>query len=377
MKKKRVVVDASDCIVTDWRPFLSGIGRTTLELIRALESMPELPFELCLYSQRVHSERLQRYNFKSRQYFLPLPKTQWIEKAKRVLPIVETLTGADLYHIPNNCGGFFYGNKTVLTIHDAMMFSMPEDGGFSKEAQSWQRKAAERCRGILTCSQASKDQLLKYINVPEDKISVVYWGYDAETFKLLNPDIVQFELKNKFGIKRPYLFSVSCSTGRKRTPELIYNYLNCAKKDFPFDLVFVWSKIPHNILDAIKAHPAKEKIHCLAGVSNEDLALLYNGASYTVFPSLQEGFGLPILESMACGTPVLTTKTSSMVEIAGDAGLYLESLDSEEIGEKLLMLAQKQFERSSFVKRSLDRVKNFSWDKCVAKTIEFYSTNIP
>ena len=66
-----------------------------------------------------------------------------------------------------------------------------------------------------------------------------------------------------------------------------------------------------------------------------------------------------------------------MVEIAGDAGLYLESLDSEEIGEKLLMLAQKQFERSSFVKRSLDRVKNFSWDKCVAKTIEFYSTNIP
>lgn len=370
--KKRVVIDASSCLIGSWNPYLSGVGRTTLELIRALEAKKTLPFELVLFCQRFKRDRLQRYHFKSPQYCLPFPRNKWINWTKNIFPVVETLTGADLYHIPHNCGEFFNGRKTILTIHDAMMFAIPDDYHFTKQEQEQQKRKAEKCSGILTCSQSSKRLLLNYINIPEDKITVVPWGYDTSTFRKYDADFVKEELQKKFQLVHPYLLTVSCSTGRKRTPELIRQYLKCAEKEYPFDLVIVWKNIPQELLSQINLHPQKNRIKILRGVSDQDLAMLYSGSVCTVFPSLHEGFGLPILESMACGTPVLTSNQTAMPEIAGDAGIYLETSEEDEISEKLIALAGNKYNLDIFSKRSLLQAKKFSWENCASQTIEVY-----
>lgn len=374
--KKRVVIDASSCLIGNWNPYLSGVGRTSLELIRALEAKKTLPFELVLFCQRFKKDRLQRYHFKSPQYCLPLPRNKWINWIKNTFPVVETLTGADLYHIPHNCGEFFNGRNTILTIHDAMMFETKEDHLYKQEFQKTLKKAAERCRAILTCSYSSKLLLLRHLDIPEEKITVAPWGYDSSIFKKLSEEYVKTKLERRFHISSPYLFSVSCDIGRKRTPELIHEYIKCAEKDIPFDLVLVWKKIPTEIAERIAASPAKEKIHIFSSVSDEELAILYNGSSCTVFPSIHEGFGLPILESMACGTPVLTTKETSLPEIAGDAGIYLPSLEEEEIGKQIMNLAEGKFNLKDYARKSLQQAEKFSWSRCAEITISVYEKNL-
>lgn len=369
---KKIVINANFCLVYSWgTKYLTGVGRTTLELIRALETRKNLPFKLALFCERFNHDRLQRYHFKSPQYCLPLPLKvrKWSESAKNYFPIVETFTGADLYHIPQGLGGFFYGNKTVVTLHDALAF---EERKIRSEQEAFRRTAA-RVRGILTCSNSSKQLLLKYLNVPEEKIVVAPWGYNSEIFKVLPTALIQEELSRRFQIFHPYLFSiVSLRLARKRASELIRQYLKCTKKGYPYDLVVVFQDISPELETMIAAHPEGKRIKILKGATDEELAILYNGAICMVFPSLHEGFGLPILESMACGTPILTTNATSMPEIAENAGIYFESTEEEEIGNKLLQIAEGKFNLEYYSKLSLLQAKKFSWSRCAEITIDFY-----
>lgn len=371
---KRVVIDASSCLIGSWNPNLTGIGRTTLELIRTLEARNNLPFELVLFCQRLSHNRLQHYNFTSKQFCLPLPRFQSVEKIKSILPVVETLTGADIYHIPHNHSGFFRNNRTILTIHDAMIFDIREDHLYSSAEKHSLKCDAERCSSIITCSISSKRLLLKYLDVQEDKITVAPWGYDKSVFFPYSQEQVQEALKTKFCLVRPYLLSVSCNIGRKRTPELIRQYLKLASKDYPYDLVLVWRKPSEEVRKLLENSAAAHRVHIIPSVNNHDLALLYNGTACMVFPSIYEGFGLPVLEAMACGRPVMITHETSLPEIGGNAAIYFDTIEEDNIGEKLLQLADGQFNLEDLSRRSLIQASKFSWEQCADITISVYNS---
>lgn len=368
---KKIVIDATCCIIRKDYRFLTGIGRTTLELIRALESYSDLPFHLELFSQRVKHDRLQRYHFKSKAHSLPLPVGHMADQLKTLFPIVETITGYDLLHLPAN-GGFCHKmDHTVLTVHDAFAYLPQFKNDFSEEGRLILRKQVKQCLRIITCSECSKHDLIEYTDLPESKITVIPWGYDKGMFYPQPAQDVQKRLKQKYHIDSPYLFSCSLAHRRKRALALIKEYLRIADDSYPYDLILAMKGDTPEIQQMSSAKNF-HRIRFLADLADNELADLYRGATCMIFPSIYEGFGLPLLESMACGTPVLTTRVSSMPEVAGDAGIYIETLDDEEIGEKLQMLGRGDYDLNAASVAGLKRVAQFSWENCAMQTINIY-----
>ena len=372
--KKRVVIDASSCLIGSWNPHLSGIGRTTLELIRALEAQKNLPFDLVLFTQRLRPDRLQRYHFKSEEINLPLPRKEWVTSLKNTFPIVEWLTKSNLYHIPHNYGECLKKENTVLTIHDALGFDIDEPHLYDRKKIQQTVDLAENCRAILTCSQSSKDHLLKHLRIPEDKITVIHWGYNKEIFRVLKENVIA-EFRRRNHLSQPFILSVSCNVGRKRTPELIRQYLKHAAC-LPWDLVLVWNNPPEDIKSFVRSSKNAQRIHFYASPTDDELSKLYNSCEFTVFPSIYEGFGLPILEAFACGKTALIVNKTSMPEIAGSAGIYFESEAEDAIGNKLLEMATNKINLNDYKARCLLRASDFSWEKCAKETIKFYIKNL-
>ena len=139
------------------------------------------------------------------------------------------------------------------------------------------------------------------------------------------------------------------------------------------DLVLVWGNPPISLLEEVKNSCVANRIHFLKNISDEDLALLYNGANAMFFPSSYEGFGLPILEAMACGTPVVTCRNSSLDEIAGDAAIYLEEPISNSLFYVMRQFELHELELDSMIERGLKRAALFNWGKTAEETVQVYS----
>jgi len=372
MKKKRVVIDASS-ILPFGEKYLSGIGRTTLELIKALEKIEILSFRLVLFGQRLSRERFQRYGFSYPVRYLRLPRWQCFNWLRRKLPVVELLTGADLLHITSNYAPVYAPHKTIVTIHDAMFLSYPEEHLHDTKKTEEILGLASACRAIITCSENSKKDLVVYGGIDFDKIHVIHWGYDQTLFfKIQDTAIINDFIAKKFQIGAPYFFSVSCDIGRKNSPAVVEKYLKLLDKEDSHDLVMVWPKPPQNICDQVSEHPKGKHVHFLANISDEELRYLYNGATVLVFPSEYEGFGLPVLEAMACGTPVLTCNVSSLPEVGGNAAIYIGPGDHKALLCEMGAFARGEYNRENLSHKCLAQAEKFSWQQCALKTIQIY-----
>jgi len=372
MKKKRIVMDASSVFPFEGKN-LAGIGRTTLELVRALEKIESLPFELVLFGQRLSRERFQRYGFSSLVRYLRLPRWACFNWLRNKLPVVELLTGANLLHITSNYAPVFKSQKTIVTIHDAMFLTYPEGHLHSTEKTDEILGLARTCRAIITCSENSKKDLVVHGGINADKILVIYWGYDQELFfKIKDTTVVQDFLKKWFHLEAPYFFCVSCDIGRKNSPAVVENYLKLIDKENSHDLVMVWPNPPQNIIDQVSTHSKGKNVHFLANISDEELRYLYNGATVLLFPSEYEGFGLPVLEAMACGTPVVTCNVSSLPEVGGKAAIYIEPGDHKALLRKMESFARGECNREKLSQKCMAQAKEFSWQKCARQTVQVY-----
>ena len=369
---KRVVIDASSAL-TFGNQFLSGIGRATVELIKAFESMDDLPFDLRLFVQRLSSDRLQKYDFKSSTRTLPLPRWEGLDWVRNRLPTVEALTGADLLHIPNNYAPVFNPKKTIVTIHDAIFLACPEPHMHTPEETRKTVDLARACRAIITDSECSKRDISNYMQIDPEKISVCYLGYDRAKF-YVEPDqeLVLHLLKEKFAIKAPYFVSVSCSIGRKNSPAVVEQFVKLCKDDGNSDLVMVWRNPSESVLKLVESASLGSRVHFLSGVSDDDLRLLYNGAIATLFPSTYEGFGFPVVESMACGTPVVTCDASSLPEVGGDAAIYIPPGDHDALLAVMKGLLTDQYDLNDLAESGLHQARKFSWEQCAAQTMDVY-----
>lgn len=265
---------------------------------------------------------------------------------------------------------------SIVTIHDLAFLMF--DQYFTKKDLNRLKKltkdAAKRAQHIIAPSESTKKDIVKfYSDVPNinKKITVIPMGIETETFY---PKPMQeiAKTKLKYKIKRDYFLYVGSFQPRKNLPLLIKAYEKYREiVDEPIDLTMVGGKgwLTDEAFDSIKNSPAKEHIIVTGYVKREELANLYSGAMAFVLPSLYEGFGMPILEAMASGTPTIFANNSSMPEIADNAGIPFETNDFNDLSLKLKLISTDLKYRKEICEKGLKRAKEFSWKKTAEKTL--------
>lgn len=279
---------------------------------------------------------------------------------------------------------FFKKYKTVVTVHDLTTLVFPKEFPSGLKGNiKWniQKIAIKRSNAIVTDSECSKRDIVRYAGIPDKKIHVVYLAA-SDTFKKMENTLILQSIKEKYNLPDKFLLYVGDVTWNKNLPRLIKAI---QKIDVPlvmvgkalasreYDHTNPWNQ---DLVEVQKLAEFDKKIIRLGFVPQEDLVVLYNAATVFAMPSIYEGFGLPVLEAMSCGCPVLTSKEGSLKEIAGDAAYFVNaySVDSIADGTSEVFFSSKV--QKEFSEKGLYQAKKFSWKKTAEETTQVYKNVI-
>ena len=263
--------------------------------------------------------------------------------------------------------------KTVVTIHDLGYEFLPEYHKFPQKFYLNKSTvyAAKKASHLIAVSEATKQDLVTKLGVDPAKITVVYEGFDSKNYKPASKEAIK-AVKQKFHLNN-YLLFVGTIQPRKNLENLLRAYAKVYRK-IDCDIVLSGKRgwLDDKIMELPKELGIGDRVKFLGYTTSEDLPALYSGAKAFVYPSLFEGFGIPILEAFACHTPVLTSNISSMPEVAKDSALLVDPYDIDSIGECIIQIISNDVLRNQLIKRGKDRVQYFSWDKCAEETIKVF-----
>ena len=267
--------------------------------------------------------------------------------------------------------------KRVATIHDVIPYIYPETSTLLERViyHYWLPIATRKLHAVVTDSHQSKIDIVRYLRVNADRTTVVPLGVDAR-YQPLDPVEVRFSLERR-GIAFPYILYVSPvgpRSQRKNLPRLLEAYARLRERPGHWRLVIVGSvrKDYRPVFEVVERMKLEPDVHFTGFVADEDLPTLYNGASLFVLPSLYEGFGLPVLEAMACGVPVVTSNISSLPEVAGDAALLVDPYSVTAIADAMQKVLSDPSLAAELRERGLARARMFSWEETARKTIAVY-----
>jgi glycosyltransferase involved in cell wall biosynthesis len=263
----------------------------------------------------------------------------------------------------------------LTTIHDMVPFIYPRTSTILDWLvyRVWQPQMACRLDGIITVSQQSKKDILFYLEVKPERIMVIPEAANPK-FQPLAQEYFLPALK-RYGIETPYILYVGSLEPRKNLLRLLEGYSQLRSWSDKWSLVIVgarnfWKSSP--VVKEVKELGLKSYVRFTGYVPDEDLPAIYSGADLFVFPSIYEGFGLPVLEAMACGIPVVTSNTSSLPEVAGDAALLVDPYSVDEIAAAMRRVLCDPDVAAELCAKGLQRAKQFSWERTARETIAVY-----
>jgi glycosyltransferase involved in cell wall biosynthesis len=274
---------------------------------------------------------------------------------------------------PSSIGPIFVGNQ-VVTIHDLAFLDHPE--WFNPYFVKWYSyivpTLARRVLGIITVSEFTKSRIIERLKVPAEKIKVIYLGVNSEFSPKSFKDI-ENKLRDFNVISSRYIFTLSTIEPRKNLKRLLEAW-RIAQIHLEDDIYLVvgGTKGKTSVFKDVGLETIPDKVIFLDYVPDGALPYLYSGALLFVYPSLYEGFGLPPLEAMACGCPVITSSVASIPEACGDAVLYCDPYNTDDIAQKIVQLAKDDNLKSTLRKKGLERVKMFSWDKAAEEHTKLF-----
>ncbi|QCK13887.1 glycosyltransferase family 4 protein [Mangrovivirga cuniculi] len=228
---------------------------------------------------------------------------------------------------------------------------------------------------MITVSEFEKEKIIKRLNIPDEKISVVY-NAKSKNFKPIEDQAKLDEFKTRYNLPEDFILFLGNTAPKKNTPAMIKAYCDYLEKSGDSPLKMVVLDLDENVLKSIleKTGYSKYRFHfILPGyISADEMPLIYNLAKIYVYPSLRESFGLPIIEAMACNTPVITSNTSSMPEVAGNAARLIDPYKPETITEALLDLSKNKEKREDLKSLGLKRASFFSWENAASQMLTHY-----
>ena len=266
----------------------------------------------------------------------------------------------------------------LATIHDLAFEHMPETftRRGSLQLKFTVRWTARRAARIATVSEYSRQDLLKTYKLPPEKVVVTHNGIGSNFSPEPASAVEGQNLRQRFEIERDFILVVGSLQPRKNLVRLIRAYSELRKRlpDFKYQLVIVGRKLwlANEVFAEVNKQEWGRDVIVTGYVADEDLPAFYRSASAFVYPSLFEGFGIPPLEAMACGTPVVTSNTSSLPEVAGDAALLIDPYDEQELANALLRIVKDEPLRARLRERGLAQSKKFTWRNAAEKTLQLY-----
>jgi glycosyltransferase involved in cell wall biosynthesis len=368
-----VVVDARNA----YRSHRRGTGKNLIDLYRQVATLRPAWRFLMLHEGGSPDDPFIGYeNIESR--VLNVRGSRFNVWQDVAFPIAARAHGATVMHAPANTAPYYPAGRLVVTIHDLIPLEMEPDTATTAAWLKRVRRGARHARRIITPSEWSKRQIVTHLGVPADKVVVNYWAADTACRKVEDPDTVD-AIRRKYGIPpgRRYVIGFGGADPRKNTQRVIE----------------AWARLPerlkstHCLLLVGNQQPAWRRLQELAdtlgvaatcrlyGFADEgDIAPLLSGAAALCYPSLSEGFGLPLVDAFECGTPVLTSGTTSLGEIAGDAAIRVDPSSVDEIASGLVTLLSDARHTEELLGHARARRGLFSWKTCaetVIATLEF------
>ncbi len=281
----------------------------------------------------------------------------------------------DLVHDPTGAMALLLtGAARVVTIHDANPYVCPQTSTRLDWLiqHGWLPLALRAADAIITVSKQSREDIVTHLPVSPERVVVVPLAAD-ERFRPMETAEVELVLP-RYGIRRPYILYVGTLEPRKNLPRLLEAYAWLRRWSARWRMVIVgarkWKSSP--IFDAVRRLDLQPYVHFTGYVADEHLPALYAGADLFVFPSLYEGFGLPALEAMACSTPVVTSNTSSLPEVVGDAAVMVDPLDVEGLAEAMRQVLTDSDLREDLRAKGLERASQFTWERTARETVAVY-----
>lgn len=284
------------------------------------------------------------------------------------------IPGAQLFHATEHLLPSFPGIPTVLTVHDLIFHHLPQH---HKPLNRWYLNLTlplycRRADHIITVSQATRHDLLKVYKLPPEKVTVIYEAADSRFVP--QPADVVAAVRARYNLPDRYLLYVGTIEPRKNLTRLFYAWerLYASKLVPPLVIVGKSGWLDGDFFAAVEQSRFYREIRITGYVLDEDLPAIYAGADAFVFPSLYEGFGLPPLEAMACGTPVACSNASSLPEVVGNAALLFHPLNVDSIEAALRKISTDADLRADYRERGFQQVAKFSWEQTARQTLAVY-----
>lgn len=355
----------------------TGIGRYAVQLLHALAALPNVP-EIVLLT----TEREDRHNLWNRFEHHALPGCSLLPALMTVGNVL--LTNAayryklDVIHDPNGIAPFLGpkgDTRRVVTIHDAFAYVHPETHNW---LDNWRYRymlpsAVRRSDMVLTDSYNSREDLQRYLNIPNEKLRVIGCAVEPK-FKPVDATTERHVVLRRYGITQPYLLYVGGINARKNIARLFEAYAQ-VRDQYPQVKLVIGGKRQWQTSEidaAFERLNLEGHVHFTGYVDDHHLPALYSSAEAFVFPSLYEGFGLPPLEAMACGTPVITSNVSSLPEVVGDAAIMVNPYDVAELVTAIARVLGNEPLRRDMRLRGLQHAEQFTWDRTARETCMVY-----
>lgn len=328
--------------------------------------------------------RWQRMNFTGGRFvaqqvdaLLERPWQWWINHKTRALQD-KVLSNLDVFHVSDVTQLVPNRGKLVATIYDLSPVIFPQFHT-NENRKLFERKlqhVREHADSLIAISESTKRDVMHYLGFSEDRIHVAYGGVDTNFVPLKDRSALQ-SILDKYGIRESgYILHVGTLEPRKNLVRLIEAYAlvrqRCGDATPPLVLVGHNGWHSEDIFASVQRFKVADHVQFVGFVEDADLPFVYNGACVFAYPSLYEGFGIPVLEAMACGVPVLTSNVSSLPEIVGDAGVLVTAENTQTIADGLSRLIEDAEFRHHLSQQGVERSKQFSWRETAKATLNAY-----
>lgn len=349
----------------------AGIGQYIIRLTEALAELDQQD-EFVLFQSRQHRDRLvDSPNFVRRALWTPSHhRFETAAISAELLP-----HHLDILHSPDFIPPRYTRCPSVITVHDLAFllypdFLTPQSARYYGQVDL----AARRARHIIAVSQSTKRDLMRLLGVPEDKITVIHEAAHP-TFRKLDCQEARAHVGEEYGITGDFIFFVSTIEPRKNLPVLLKAFKRMVEiyhSEATLVIAGAQGWLTERVNETVQALQLGERVRFLGAVPVQKLLYLYNAASVFALPSFYEGFGLPPLEAMACGTPVVVSNTSSLPEVVGDAGQLVDPNDVEAWSVALWRAVSDEGWQKEMGEKGLRRAATFSWQRAARETLGVY-----